>query len=251
MAVAPSQSQLQDAGRYSLPFLIYFAYTLTKGFWLDRLGDVGFWGADTVSLVVIPLLLVVVFRLPIRPAQLRDTRKDKSQGFWVPVVVNGFLVAFVLRMIFFFTWVAFARWGIDQFQILPPRISYVDRMPKEGLGYYLFVVYIALTAALVEEYIFRFCLRKALSPYTSAAMPFIVLSATTFGLAHWGGGFYNLVAAFLCGLLLASVYVKAGALRLPIVAHAFDWLRLLFKRRAASLSSRSPKSPTAGRRASR
>jgi membrane protease YdiL (CAAX protease family) len=209
--------------------LIYFGYTLTKGLWLNDLGPVGFWVADVASFVVVPILLILVFRLPLRMPELRDKRNDRTEGSWILIAVNGFLIAFALFMIFFLSRVAFARWGIDESVILPPKIVYEGRIAKDGIWYYVDTVYFALSAALVEEYIFRFVLRRALLPYTSAALPFVLVSATTFALVHWAGGLQNLFAAFFGGLLLASVYLKSGDLRLPIVGHAFYWLRLLFR----------------------
>lgn len=217
------------AGRYSLPFLIYFAYSLTKGLWLNELGNMGFWVADIISFVVVPLALVLAFRLPVRPRQLRDERKCRARGFWVPVVVNGFLIAFVIRVVFAASALAFAKWDIDESLILPPSISYVGRLPESGIWFYVGVVYLALSAALVEEYCYRFLLRRALLDYSKSKLLFIVLSSITFALVHWGNGLHNMVAAFLTGLLLASAYVLADDLRVPITGHAFFWLRLLVR----------------------
>ena len=219
----------KTAGRYSLPFLIYFAYTLTKGLWLGGLEGAAFWAADFVSFVVIPAALVVAYRLPVRLSELRTRRANRPEGFLVPVVVNGFLIAFVMRMIFIFGSLAFSRWGIDESVILPPSVVYEARVPKEGVWLYVCIVYFALTAALVEEYFFRFLLRRALLPYTAATLPFVLVSSVTFALVHWGGGLLNLCAAFPAGALLAWAYVKASDLRLPVVGHAFYWLRLLFR----------------------
>jgi membrane protease YdiL (CAAX protease family) len=216
-------------GRFSLPFLIYFGYTLTKGLWLSDLGPPGFWIADLVSFIVLPIALLVIFRLPSGPAVMDEERANRQKGFMVPIVVNGFLIAFVIWLIFAMSWVAFDRWGIDESIILPPTICYEQRMAQDGLWYYVTTVYYALTAAFVEEYFFRFLLRKALRPYTESAFAFVVISSTTFGLGHWAGGLHNMCAATLAGVLLSWTYVRAGDLRLPIVGHAFYWLRLIFR----------------------
>jgi membrane protease YdiL (CAAX protease family) len=221
--------QHTHAGRYSLPFLIYFGYTLTKGLWLNDLDNTAFWFADFLSFVALPALLVVVFRLPVRPEELRDVERCRRRGFWVPVVVNGFLIAFAIRMITVISAVELHKRDIDDWLYLPPTISYVGRMPESGPWFYVGVIYLALSAAVVEEYCYRFLLRRAMQRYTSRLVPFVVLSALTFSLVHWGNGLHNMTAAFFVGLLLAFSYAKADDLRLPVTGHAFYWLRLLWR----------------------
>jgi membrane protease YdiL (CAAX protease family) len=218
--------QLEE-GRFSLPFLIYFTYSLAKRLWLCRLDGAAFWIADMVSYVVIPVVLIFAFRLPLRASELRDPPARQLSRSWGPVLFNGFLVACGVRIVFVVGALLLSKAGVHDDLILPPTIAYADKVPKSAPWFYMGIIYLALSAALVEEYFYRYLLRAAWRQHSKSAVAFVLVSATTFALVHWGNGARNVITAFFAGLLLATVYVRVGDLRVPITGHALDWLRRL------------------------
>ncbi|MFB3922631.1 MAG: CPBP family intramembrane glutamic endopeptidase [Terriglobia bacterium] len=103
----------------------------------------------------------------------------------------------------------------------------IPRTPRERL---LAVLFLAPTAALCEEFLYRgFLLREILGWWGSPSLAWVV-SSLAFGLAHAYQGSSGMARAALLGAFLALPVVRLGSLYPSIVAHflidvvALAWL---------------------------
>ncbi len=86
---------------------------------------------------------------------------------------------------------------------------------KDAASVLLTVVGSALVPAIFEELLYRklFCTELSLHGGVFAA----IISALLFGLAHFS--FYAFPYAFICGLVLAFVYLKTGSVKYTVAVH--------------------------------
>lgn len=207
---------------------IYFAITLSKKFWLPALDGAYFWMADVACFVFLPATLVAVLKLPLRPGFAVGHFKSRTLATneAVYLALLTLLGLWVLSKIGLVIGVSVARHYPDA---LPQVIDYVGHIPKTGGASVLVTVYFAITAGVVEEYVFRGLLASVCGHYFRRnSWVFVMASTLSFAAIHWGGGLANVVAAFIQGILLTVVYLRCGDLRIPLLAHTLIWLRLLF-----------------------
>jgi membrane protease YdiL (CAAX protease family) len=218
-----NQHYLTTEQKAATAFLIYFAATLSKRYWLPGLNQSMFWLADVACFIGLPLVLFFAFQLPIRPrfnsALTATTSNDWSAVFFMAALC--FLGIWGVGLM-----TDRMGWRVAQRHPdwLPMVINYRSHIPESGVMKSLVTVYFALTAAVVEEYIFRGLLGSILKSHVA----FVSLSTLSFALIHWGGGFVNVFSAFFSGLILAIVYVRTKDLRVVMLAHGFYWLTFLF-----------------------
>ena len=112
----------------------------------------------------------------------------------------------------------------DFFSRLFPSESFFDYesvIPDSGFLYIVVVLYFALSAGLVEEFLFRGLLWKALSGLHHSLVLFLVVSPILFSLVHWENGPANLAATWVVGVFLALAYLGLRNLWPLIVGHVF------------------------------
>ena len=107
--------------------------------------------------------------------------------------------------------------------LLPSQgfFEYESIVPESGFLYIVVVIYFALSAGLVEEFLFRGLLWKALSGFRKAVPLFLVISPILFSLVHWENGLANLAATYLVGIFLALAYLGLRNLWPLIIGHVF------------------------------
>jgi membrane protease YdiL (CAAX protease family) len=204
-------------------FSIYLCVTLSKKFWMPALNGSTFWLADVACFVVLPLILFFTLNLQLRLNYKPSMRGKKNHGWGAVVFMGGlcFLAVWAVDMVTELVGWRIARQHPD---LLPMVISYRSHIPESGALKALVIVYFALTAAIVEEYVFR----GLLGAFIKNAVAFVALSTLTFAIVHWGGGFANVFGALFSGLILAIVYANTKDLRVVMLAHGFYWLKFLF-----------------------
>lgn len=99
--------------------------------------------------------------------------------------------------------------------------GYRDVVPAEGLGRFLALTHLALTAGIVEEIYFRGLVRLLFSSGVLGRLGFIVCSSVLFASIHWEGGVWILTEALLFGLSTAIIYSATGNLWPLIIGHAW------------------------------
>ncbi|WP_298157203.1 type II CAAX endopeptidase family protein [Flavobacterium sp.] len=97
-------------------------------------------------------------------------------------------------------------------------------MLMKMLGNHQFLlVFIALTAGVVEEFIFRGYLQPRMEVLLKSPVAAIMVSSAVFGVLHIGyGTFLNVAGPFLIGLVFAVYYSKFRNLKVLICCH-FLW----------------------------
>ena len=99
--------------------------------------------------------------------------------------------------------------------------SYDSIIPESGLLYFLVVIYFALSAGLVEEFLYRGLFYGALSGLRHANTLFLLFSPLLFSLVHWEDGPANLVATYFVGVFMAIAYLGFRNIWPLVVGHVF------------------------------
>ena len=72
---------------------------------------------------------------------------------------------------------------------------------------------------IIEEVIFRGCMRQFLSRYTDRPGLIILASAIAFGAIHWSAGLSAVFATSLVGAVFMALYLATGSLPAIMLAH--------------------------------
>ena len=94
-------------------------------------------------------------------------------------------------------------------------------VPLSGIFYFAVVVYFGLSAGLVEEFLFRGLLHRALSGFPYSPVLFLVVSPLLFGLVHWEDGLANLASTYVVGVFMAIAYLGFRNLWPLVIGHIF------------------------------
>jgi membrane protease YdiL (CAAX protease family) len=225
-----------------LCLLPYYALGIGDGFFLPALAryPLYFWTYDLIKFVVLPLVYLLCLRryLRIGPEDYFFTGRQVDYREWEWVGVT-FLSALILDAVYlvanaavqfaYAAVLALMRWLLSAWFDLPAAPLYYEgtfgygmALPDDRLLRAAVAAFFAVTAGVVEEIFFRGLLRQAIAAILGpqAVKTYIVLSALTFGLAHWEQGSVGLIGATAFGLCAAWLYLKLGDLRPLMLAHA-------------------------------
>lgn len=211
-----------------IAFTTYFLITISKGLWLPSLEGLSFWMGDVFCFVILPLVLIYTFRLPIVPKC--EIGSKKPQNLPVGTLIYLSVILFLGIWLIYNVSDRFSyRLALKFPDTLPALINYTSKIPKTPIASILVVIYFALTAGFVEEYIFRGILNNVIAGYlTKNSVIFIVISTISFAAIHWAGGLRNMLNSVLPGLIFAVVFVRTRDVRVTMLAHTLFWLKWLF-----------------------
>ena len=168
-----------------------------------------FWALDLVQFVLVPLAgFWALWRAGVRPADyglgpLARTAKDlPAYPLLIAVFCIGYGTASALS-----PYVSLA-WGSG-------GSLYTRAIPLEPNLAILVLLYVCVSAAVVEEIVFRGLLHLALPPRL-----FVPLSALAFSLIHWENGSWETAATFALGYALALLYRRIRNLWPFVLGHA-------------------------------
>jgi membrane protease YdiL (CAAX protease family) len=99
--------------------------------------------------------------------------------------------------------------------------QYESIVPESGILYVLAVLYLGLSAGLVEEFLFRGLLYRALAGCKRSLPLFLLVSPLLFSLIHWEDGVANLASTYIVGLFLAFAYLGFRNLWPLVIGHIF------------------------------
>ncbi len=205
--------------RALLAVCAYTAYTIVKPFWLSRLDGAAFWLGDVASFVLLPALLWAWLPADERQSLLRrPNSKPTPDGAWVAAFSWGVCLFLFDHWVFgspLHSALEEASWHKGY------HLNYHARTPK-GAALVLTYAYYALTAAVVEETIYRgsAALRSTGAPVWLRALA----SSLAFAVVHWASGLSNTVFAFVSGVVLFRLAHVYGHIGPPMVAHATFWV---------------------------
>jgi membrane protease YdiL (CAAX protease family) len=187
-----------------------------NGFYLGaafRASEALFWLLDLLQFVLVPLASVwALGRLAgVRPRHYGLGALRGGDGpfmaaaTYVLVVVAyvfGYGLAKILALMLPWEWPATA-------------FFYTRAIPTDPLAALVVLVYLSLTAAFVEEIMYR-----GLPALVFPPSIYPLVSGAAFALIHWEGGTREVVATFLLGTVLASLYLRIRNLWPFVAAHA-------------------------------
>jgi membrane protease YdiL (CAAX protease family) len=173
-----------------------------------------YWSFELLIWVAVPLwVLLTALRMPgCRLADLGfHAALPRCRG--LPAVAAASLL-FAPLCYFFYDAVyrAFGAWFQEG-----GYFEYESMIPEAGLPHYAAIAYFALSAGLVEEFLFRGLLFRAALEFHRPAIFFLLVSPLLFSLVHWESGIGNLFATWVYGLFAAGVYLGLRNLW-PLVA---------------------------------
>lgn len=88
-----------------------------------------------------------------------------------------------------------------------------------GLLKWLSIIYAALSAAFMEEIIFRGLLFKMLKSHIAKTWLILIIANLIFASIHWCLGSGKLISTFIMGIIISLVYLRKGRLSDAILTH--------------------------------
>ncbi len=202
---------------------LYLVAVLSKRWTMPLVPNELFWSVDMAYFVALPLVLYLVgWRLlgsandPADDAD-RMAANDDLNGF--NTITLGVWLFLFLLLVWYVVGRFYPAGNMPGWLMVTGTFSYAEHLPKVDLYRWVWIVYMATTAAIVEEFFFRKAVWQVQQNWTRSAFLYVPLSALLFGLAHWAQGDKAIVQAFAAGLLLALCYVKVRRLAPLVIAH--------------------------------
>lgn len=192
---------------------------LLSGFYIKELSSTPtlFWFHDAFGWIVLPVgcLAVLWVRYNVKPTDygLPSLRPQEPS-------VSEFIKLGLSLLIF----LSFIPIEAIALLVAPPEetaFSYAEALPKGAMGK-LLALYLAISAAFVEEIFYRGLLREVfLGKHDSIErrILFVVVSAALFGLNHWSQGSFKMIATTYLGIAAALLYLRYRNLWYLIAGH--------------------------------
>lgn len=178
-----------------------------------------YWAVELISWVVLPIGIYLY-------GSQRGLFNVQTTGFSTPwpktilrligavfaILVLPFLIREVnLSLTFYFH---------DLFPNAPNAdFSYHDVLPAAGSARYATTIFLAVTAALTEEFYYRGLFRQLFSRGFLGSFLFILTSSVVFASVHWEQGLAGLCITFFFGLFVAALFCATKNLWPLILGH--------------------------------
>lgn len=157
-------------------------------------------------LVAFPILLFIVRKLPNYPdPQPQGEFSGRSMAL---LVISSLGIVLVLNLLStgLATLIAYLR-GTEAINPLAAMLEQSNPLVN--------VLFVSIIAPIMEEYFFRYVTYKKLGAFGDKA--YVIFSSALFALFHMN--LYQLLYAFVLGVILALLYLYTGKLRYPIALH--------------------------------
>ena len=197
-----------------------FILGLTNGWYapaLTRVGTHWFWLSDVVQFVVLPAAAVIYLfkQLKTPPSKFGFRGPTTYETYWE--------LAGLSCLAIFLYWVCFdvLRHIVARFITTPASsVLFAPALPTTQPLRFLLVLYASLTAAFVEESVYRsipwlYFKTRLKSPRA----PFVLLSSVAFAVIHWEQGLGIVISAGMLGLVAAGLYTKVENIWPFVIAH--------------------------------
>lgn len=194
-----------------IAFLPSFAAGMLNQLYLEpafRVSPALFFLVDAVQWIVIPLL---VWFLVLRPAQIRL----RDVGLRLPVLgARPFESLVLFLLIAFLLWASYAAVEAIAYRFFSREaglFGYGAAVPKTFPLNVLAVIYLSITAAVVEEAVFRGLTWNYFSKVVPArwlTLSYVIGSSILFAATHSEQGPHGMIAAMVYGMVAAALYVR-------------------------------------------
>ncbi|MGH8857930.1 MAG: CPBP family intramembrane glutamic endopeptidase [Polaromonas sp.] len=177
-----------------------------------------YWAADLVQFALVPLLLFLFLRsVSIRPSAY-GFRSLTSSLSGVEAIAVVLFVAFVY-------WVAYEPVRNIAYRFLwqyAGTFNHKDALPETPVLRLIVVIYLATSAALIEEAVFRglswlYVGQYKRSPFSVPS--FAVITSLLFAAIHYEQGPHAMIAALSVGIVAAMLYAKIQNIWPFLIAH--------------------------------
>ncbi len=203
---------------------VIYIYGLINGVFFSGFSKsniIGFWAQDFAYFVVTPIVfLYYVFkRFGLRP---KDYGLIKGSPAYPTAELIGasFFIAFFLGLVIipidYISYYFFLNHGFTS-----SEFSYKDVVPNGFLKLPV-VFYLAITAGLMEEIVYRGIPYRLVSESESIKHKkfiYILVTSVTFSTIHWTSGLHFLIPTFIFGLIAAMLYLNLKNLWPLVGAH--------------------------------
>jgi len=185
-----------------------------------------FWSFEVLSWVFLPLAIfgIALRQLGLRAEEMGLHARVRGQRNLGLVLVLCVLFAPLYLIIYNESRAAFLS-------IFPeaPFFAYQSIVPEDGAMRVVAILYLAITAGVVEELYFRGLFFKISSFFPAQAAVYVLGSATFFSLIHWEGGLSNVGATFVLGIITTLLYLLIRNLWPFMIGHAYTdyvWMQM-------------------------
>ena len=168
-----------------------------------------FWFFDVVFYAIIPLLTVVYL---VKKGML----SKEDVGIFKKPTSTQFIVGLSLFIYFIILYMLVYPGLITQ-QSADPFSGY--RYPKQKVLFFIVLAYASISAAFIEEIIFRSILINKLEMLLKSKFLVVILSCIIFSLIHWVEGPCKILYYFIWSLPLSIYYIYSKNIWPTIVAH--------------------------------
>jgi len=196
-----------------LGITIIFLFGITNGFYLEWLRKTSIpllWAQDIIHFVVVPILFLVYIskRFSVNPSDYGLISASPSYPLYELVGASIF-TAFLFGLIL---------WPMDNFLYY---VFYTHEHTESGNNYSSIVptgifklpvvFYLAITAGMVEEIVYRGIPHKLIfenKRIVRKKFIYILFTSVAFSAIHWDKGLHLLIGTFIFGLLAGWLYLK-------------------------------------------
>lgn len=203
---------------------LIFAIGLINGLYKEPLYNYSkllYWFADVTHFVVIPLILFFYLynRFNVKPQSyglIKPTRAYPLSEIIGASIFSAIILNLVDIATYEITYGLFTNYGY-----INPVFNYHSVIPT-GILNIPVVFYLAISAAVTEEIIFRGIPYKFIFSNKNIQHKkhtYVLLSSVCFAAVHWENGYPDLISAFIFGLLAAWLYLNYKNLWPLIGAH--------------------------------
>ena len=190
---------------------IIFALGVVNGFYKEPLFNISkyaFWAQDFIHFVLLPIVILLYLykRCNLHPKQYGLIKPGKL--YPLPELVGASLFTAFILYITYISVYGVSLKVATSYGYIKPYFSYHSVIP-EGILNLPVVIYLALTAAVVEEIIFRGIPYKLIfenKQIRNKKSVYILITSFLFAVIHWESGYPNAISAFVFGLLAAWLY---------------------------------------------
>ena len=163
-----------------------------------------YWVFELLSWVALPIL---VFTICVRVGDLKLAEIGIRQNIFGEGSTELLIVICVIyALISYFLYSIFLFIGEELFPG-EPLFFYQQVVPTEGIFRSIVLIYLALSAALVEELYCRGLFFKISRYFKYSILFYVLASPLLFASLHWEGGIANVFATYLFGLLSALMFL--------------------------------------------
>ena len=210
----------EDRKKYAVATAIGIAPFFLNGLVNAKLSawPLAYWFFEVLIWVIVPIAVLsyLVQRAGLRFADVQLSTSIFGKRSVTLVVLTSLLFCALCYGVYTGTY-AYTR------SVLPDAgiFSYRSALPSEESGRAFAVLYLALSAGVVEEIYFRGLLFKALEFVRGAVPLYLLVSPILFAAIHWESGWANTGAAYVYGLFAAVAYLAMRNIWPLIVGHFY------------------------------